>query len=272
MERKLGITNAGLKDVSGIEAIGLIKNAGFDCFFTPAWDVKSVAAVKNEAERVGLELEFIHGPFHATHPSGSPLYMNHCWKASPDYVPLMDAILTSIDAAAEADVKTVVLHVNGDWKPPKISDIGLSRFDRIVSHAVRKGVRIAFENLRTHGTLAALMERYERIPEVGFCYDCGHEHCYTETIPYLDLFGKRTLCTHLHDNFGRDKEDPMKDMDAHYLPFEGNIDYAAMMQKLDKYGYQGSLMLEVSQRHYGDISAEEFLATAYDRVKKLSQM
>ena len=272
MERKLGITNAGLRDVDSLEALRLIKEAGFDCFFSPSYNMRAVLEMKNEAERLGLDFEFLHGPAGAKHPSGSALYMNHVWKATPDYVPLMDAILTSIDCAAEAEIKTVVLHVNGDWKPPMISDIGLARFDRIVAHAVRRGVHIAFENLRTHGTLAALMERYERVPEVGFCYDCGHEHCYTESIPYLDIFGNRTLCTHIHDNFGRDKEDPLKDADYHYLPFEGDIDYAAMMRKLDKYGYAGSLMLEVSQRHYGDISAEEFLAIAYERAKKLSQL
>ena len=188
------------------------------------------------AQLLGLELEFIHGPYHAKHPSGSELYMNHCWKASPDYVPLMDAILTSIDCAAEAEVKTVVLHVNGDWKPPMISDIGLARFDRIVAHAVRRGVHIAFENLRTHGTLAALMERYERIPEVGFCYDCGHEHCYTEKIPYLDIFGNRTLCTHIHDNDGIH--------DSHTLPYYGTIDWERVMKAFAEIGYEGNLNYE----------------------------
>jgi len=138
---------------------------------------------------------------------------------------------------------------------------------------VRKNVRIAFENIRKLGNISALMERYAKIPEVGFCFDCGHEHCYLETVPFLDLFGKRTFCTHIHDNWGRDKEDPMKDADYHLLPFDGTYDYEAMMRRLDKYNYQGALTLEVSKgTRYAEMSDEAFLTTCYDRIKKISLM
>lgn len=49
-------------------------------------------------------------------------------------------------------------------------------------------------------------------------YENGHEHCYMETIPYLDLFGKDLFCVHLHDNYGRDKNDIRKDADYRFCP------------------------------------------------------
>ena len=69
-------------------------------------------------------------------------------------------------------------------------------------------------------------------------------------------------------------EDKVNDFDQHLLPFDGSYNYEKMMRKLDEYGYAGSLMLEVSQHteEYRRMTHEEFLATAYERIKKISQM
>ena len=190
-----------------------------------------------------------------------------------DYFHLFRQILETIDSAAEVGIPVVVSHVSGGWVAPPLSDIGFYHFDRLVEYAWQKGVKIAFENIRNVGNVAALMERYERIPAVGYCFDCGHEHCYTETAHFLDFFHDRLLCTHIHDNFGRSKEDPMKDTDIHVLPFDGNIDYADMMSRYKKYGCTVPLTLEVGKgAKYKDLSEEEFLATAFERIKKISKM
>ena len=178
---------------------------------------------------------------------------------------------SSIDSAAAAGVPIVVVHVSSGWFPPQICDLGFARFDGIVEYAISKGVKVAFENLRKFGNHAAIMERYEKISEVGFCYDCGHEHCYTETVDFLSIYGKRTFCTHIHDNPGRDKEDVLKDTDYHLLPFDGNIDYADMMTRIEKTGYTGSLTLEVTKENiYKEMSDDDFLGTAYERILKIS--
>ncbi|MBE6555119.1 MAG: sugar phosphate isomerase/epimerase [Ruminococcaceae bacterium] len=265
MERKLGINCHCLNDVPSVEALDQIKAVGFDMFFSdPISDPKIACELKEKAEKLGLEFGSIHAPF-----SG----INDFWRPSLDYLALYRSIEANIDAAAASGVNLVVAHVSSGWNPPPVVDVGFDRFDRLVEYAVRKNVRIAFENIRKLGNISALMERYAKIPEVGFCFDCGHEHCYLETVPFLDLFGKRTFCTHIHDNWGRDKEDPMKDADYHLLPFDGTYDYEAMMRRLDKYNYQGALTLEVSKgTRYAEMSDEAFLTTCYDRIKKISLM
>lgn len=272
MERKLGVSSGCLAGVPEIEALRYLKDAGFDCFFTGKHTVRDVGALKNEAEKIGIDFEFIHAPWNHRMPNGSRIYMNEFWKPGIEYLPLFEDTITAIDSAADAGVKTICQHVTGGWVAPAATDIGFSRFDALVEYAIKKGVRIAFENLRTIGSFAALMERYERVPEVGFCYDCGHEYCYTETVPFLDLYGKRTFCTHLHDNFGRDKEDPMKDADYHLLPYDGTFDYGEMIRKMDKYGYEGSLMLEVGQYgKYKEMSPEAFAAHLYSLIVRVSK-
>ena len=64
----------------------------------------------------------------------------------------------------------------------------------------------------------------------------------------------------------------MGDPDMHVLPFDGNIDYEKMMRKLDEYDYKGSLMLEVFSGPYPNLSPDEFIKTAFERIKKISLM
>ncbi len=268
MKRKLGTFVGELANCSDLDALHIIKDIGFDSFFTAERKRETVLALREEADRLGLDFEFIHAPFRIT-----GIHINKYWEAGIDYRPLFNSVIETIDSAAEAGVKTIVHHVAGSFTAPQMTDFGIARFDRTVEYAVKKGVRIAFENLQHLGNLTCLMERYHNIPEVGFCFDCGHANCYTPGIPWLDILGKRTFCTHIHDNYGLHKEDPRKDADYHLLPFEGDIDYAEMMRKLDEYGYEGSLMLEVGQhRPYDEMTTEEFFKTSYDRIKKISEL
>lgn len=266
MQRKLGINAGCLKDFSELEALEKIKAAGFETFFTGSYKNEEVREIKKRADSLGLEYEFIHAPFHR---------INDMWTAGLGYLRISDAIKETIDSAANNQIKTVITHVSSGWYPPAVNDLGLSRYDELVLYAKERGVVVAFENLRLLGNLACLVDRYEKISNVRFCFDCGHEHCYTKTVSLLDVFTTRVCCTHIHDNRGRALEDKVNNFDEHLLPFDGTYDYAKMMRKLDEYGYCGSLMLEVSQNKredYAAMSAEEFLATAYERISKVSSL
>ena len=264
MKRKLGIISSCLPALSEYDALDKIKAAGFEMIFADTFDVKTACAMREKCDKLGLSFEFLHAPF-----SG----INDYWCEGDAYLRIRDGMYKSLDSAAAAGVPVTVAHVSSGWFPPNLCDIGFARFDSLVDYAVKKGVKIAFENIRKIGNLAAIMERYEKVEEVGFCYDCGHEHCYTETVHFLDLYGERTLCTHIHDNYGRDKADIWKDADYHLLPFDGNIDYADMMARINASSYKGSLTLEVSKHGaYKDMSDEDFLKTAYERIVKISKL
>lgn len=266
MERKLGIVASCLHGVSERDALEKIRAAGFETFFTGSYKNDDVRAIKQRADELGLEYEFIHAPFRN---------INQMWTAGMGYLEVFDYMKESIDAAANNGIKYVITHVSSGWNPPAVNDLGLARYDEIVLYAKEKGVVLAFENLRLLGNLACLVDRYEKLDNVRFCFDCGHEHCYTKTVSMMDVFTTKVCCTHIHDNCGRALEDKVNDFDQHLLPFDGSYNYEKMMRKLDEYGYAGSLMLEVGQNSRSDylaMSHEEFLATAYERIKKISQM
>ena len=265
MKRKLGIIACCLDGVSEVDALEKIKAAGFESIFTSAYKDAEVREIKKKADELGLTCEFIHAPFH---------HINEMWTPGIGYVEVFDYMKESIDTAAKNGIPTVITHVSSGWNPPAVNDLGLARYDELVLYARERGVVLAFENLRLLGNLACLVDRYEKLDNVKFCFDCGHEHCYTKTVSLMDVFTTRVICTHIHDNHGRALEDKTTDGDEHLLPFDGTYDYEKMMRKLDEYGYSGTLMLEVFQNTetYKSMGHEAFLATCYERIKKISQM
>ena len=64
------------------------------------------------------------------------------------------------------------------------------------------GVKIAFENTGRLDYLDAVLNAFKEYDNVGFCYDSGHQLCYTPDTDVMELYGNRLICTHLNDNLG----------------------------------------------------------------------
>lgn len=265
MERKLGINCDCIRGADATETLRMMREIGFEAYFTGNYTRPAVARIKKAGDQLGLTLNSLHAPFDG---------INNLWLPGMSYRPIYKRIVETIDAAAENGVPVIVLHVSSGWRPPEMSDIGFSRFDALVEYADDKGVKVAFENLRMIGNLAYFTDRYKKVENVGYCLDIGHQHCYTKTITWMDIFKERLLLTHIHDNFGIDEE-YQEHTDIHYLPFDGNVDYEKMMRDLDKYGYEGNLTLEVfnqSKPEYAEMAPIDFLTTAYERIERISKL
>lgn len=261
-KRKLGIVSECLRGEDPVGSLEKIKDAGFDCFFTGCYDLSAVSALVKRGEELGLSCEFIHAPFKG---------INDMWLAGMGYLEIMNGMKQAIDTAAATGIPTIIAHVSSGWNAPEITDLGLSRFDELVLYATEKKVTVAFENLRKVGNLAYFADRYENMEYVRFCYDCGHEHCYTKYVTWMDIFRKKMVATHIHDNHGRGEE-AVGSPDEHLLPFEGTLDYERMMRKLDEYGFGGALILEVDNSRHMELSHEDFLATCFERIEKISRL
>lgn len=268
MKRKTGVF-AGLSSDPAQPVLHLIRDVGFETVASGINGVENICKLKNECDKIGLELTFIHAPYFVNEPFY--IHTNEFWKSDLTYLPLYEATMTTIDGVAESGVGLLVMHVSGGWNAPPVSDVGFSHFDRLVEYAMKRNVRIAFENIRNVGNLAAIMDRYERISNVVFCYDCGHEHCYTPGVRFLDFYGKKTVCTHIHDNPGRDPADWYKDNDIHIMPYDGTVDYQQMIDEMDKYGYEGPLTLEMGYggRYKETMSIEDFYKLAHERMQRI---
>lgn len=267
MERKLGINTDCLRGLlDDLSTLELAHKIGFEAFTTGNADPANVAALKAKADELGMEFAFLHAPYKG---------INALWEESEETEVMMNKITSAIDAASACGVPAVILHVSSGWNPPPVTDRGLARYDALVDYAAQRGVIIALENLRCVGNLAYLMDRYEHRDNVRFCFDCGHEHCYTKTVSWQDIFTDKLIATHIHDNMGRPFEDKVTDRDTHWLPLDGTYNYHEMMRKFDKYGYRGPLVMEVFRTmrpDYREMTAETFVGTAYERLKRVSVM
>lgn len=258
--RKIGI-NFGAKGGLSPEAYAeTVKTLGFDAVFTGTPAFEKVPYYGELFAKNGLEWETLHAPFNG---------INAIWCEGEDGDEMLRRLTDAADACALGAVPVLVVHLSSGLKPPPVTDVGRARFTALVEHAAKKNVQIAFENQRMLGNIAWAFEAFEDAPNVGFCWDTGHENCFTIGRQYMPLFGKRLICTHIHDNSGEFNHD------EHLIPFDGKLDFDRAARQIRDSGYTGSLMLEViagNSHRYDEMAVEQYLQRAADAVKRLRDM
>ena len=263
--RKLGVNLTTCFGTTIPQTIQLVKKTGFDTCFT-GWDIGvDVKSIKSCADSFGLEIETLHAPFIGINPLWDPD------SNEGDYY--VEKLKKCIWDAGENSIPYVVMHTTIGSKVPFTSRMGLTRIEKLVIEAKKSNVKLAFENLEFPRFMFLILD-YFKDENVGFCYDIGHEYCYTPGLEFLPQLNDRLFCTHIHDNFGLGKEKNVDYRDDyHRIPFDCDIDFEKVCKKLKNSGYTGSLMLEVGNRedynYYGELSANEFFEKAFLAAKKL---
>lgn len=268
--RKLGtIINAETWKMPVDEALSVIRQAGFDAFFPnyqPHADIEArMEQYADSAARHGLYFESIHAPFKNIQGEKA---INAMWLSGEEGDIMLGHLLDCVRTCKRHGVPIAVVHLSAGEGAPCVSDIGHARYDRLVDEAVKLGVTLAFENQRKIGNLAFVLELYDKVPEVRFCWDMGHEACNTPEREYMLIFGKKLAYTHIHDNMGFGK-------DMHMIPFDGVIDFGHKIELLRRYSYQGTLTLEIQPKvsgRYDNLSAREFYARGYAAACRLREM
>ncbi|MCD6318656.1 sugar phosphate isomerase/epimerase [Candidatus Aerophobetes bacterium] len=168
--------------------------------------------------------------------------------------------------AGAAGVKWVVIHPDNPkgttlcigMKPNQIEEVkkrNLEGFRELSETARTAGVGIALENLPDHIFYRVWHERWRlfgsRFSELiwlvenvdpnlmGICLDTNHICHRIDNINQYEaikLCGQYLVATHISDNHGLTEQ--------HLLPFEGNIDWKAVMDGLNEVGYNGLFCIE----------------------------
>ena len=259
--RKCGINFKAHHGMGDEDYIKCMKEVGFDAVFTGMIEPERHPQVNEWFAKYGLSHDFIHSHFG---------HINDMWLDCEEGEQMNRDLLESVDRCAQLSVPVCVVHLSSGPNPPSITDIGRRRYTELVEYAAKKGVKIAFENLRKLANVAWTMEAFADCEHVGFCWDTGHELCYTPNVEFMALFGKRLMCTHIHDNRG------IPCADDHMLPFDGKLNWDRFAEHIRNSGYDGTLMFEVTSRKipelYETITAEQYLIKAAAAAHKLRDM
>ena len=159
---------------------------------------------------------------------------------------------------------------------------GVENFRIVAEKARALGVQIALENTEGEEYLARLLNDLADLPNVGFCWDTGHELCYNRSQDMTALYGDRLISTHLNDNLGiTDPEHIFWTDDLHLLPFDGISDWQSIANRLNRCGFTGPLTFELTtaskpDRHendkYAAMPVEDYLTDVLTRAKKIAAM
>ena len=274
---KLCLTIGMQLDVPLKEQLVLLKNAGFDAF---AFDRERNGSSEltreliEEGRCLGLSCEYIHAPFYGM----DDIFHDE----NGDLAELMlNDLRATIDDCYNFGVKYAVIHAIIGMDNHNPTELGLERLQAVVDYAVEKNVLLAFENTEGEEYLASILERFKDVPNVGFCFDSGHELCYNYAKDMLAPYGDRLMVTHLNDNVGVTGDELTFYDDAHLLPFDGIADWQAMAERIRRCGYEGTLSFEViskgrpnrTENHiYNNLTAQEYVSLAYERAVRFRKL
>ena len=270
---KLGFSLENQYALPMAQVLDLLVKVGFSAVSVSWKRDSSLAQTILMAKERGLMVQSIHGPIRT---------VANLW--SHDQAIAQPALQDFLDAATDCanfGVPTLVVHT---WYGKNYTfckeDLCFDSFDTLIAHAERLGVAIAFEHLEGPEYFAALMDRFQAHPTVGFCWDSGHECCYNPGWDFLRHYGHRLNMTHLNDNMGL--SDPTGRLvttdDVHLIPGDGIIDWTAAMADLKASRRQEILNLELKIRPHGDrctldlysqLPLEDFLCRAYQSACRI---
>jgi len=251
----------------------LMAEAGFDSFFT-SWDAHT-ADYRRIADELGLIYQSVHAPCRG---AASMWAEGDAGKASTQQ------LIDCVEDCAANGVGIMIAHVWWGFNTePGPTDTGLRSYGKVVDAAMKRGVKVAFENTEGPEYLDALLREFRGCEAVGYCWDTGHENCYTDGIDFLSLYGDQLIATHLNDNLGiSDFHGSIAARDdIHLLPFDGTVDWENAMARLAKTGYDGILTFELKRqnqpgRHVNDkylaMTPEMYFAEAQARACRLAAM
>ena len=268
---KLGINLMGGTGLSADEHVAMLRRIGWDGFFT-GWDRDKLGEFRAAADKHGMIWQSIHAPF---------TQVRYMWNEGELGEQVTEELTQCVRDCAAHGVPVMVIHPFIGFEDHDPTEAGLRNFGRIIAAADELGVRLGFENVEGEEYLAAIFEKYAGHPSPGFCFDTGHELCYNRGKDMLAEYGHALCHTHFNDNVGVTGADIFWTDDLHLVMGDGIADWAGIMQRIRKTGYDGPLMCELTfgnkpgkNTHdgYAAMGHEAFYAFALERVKAIAKL
>ena len=272
-KQKIGISVGNAYAIPTPEVVKMVAQTGFDAISTAWKQGIDLTEVVETARSCGLALQSLHAPFHGA----AALWSEDESVSAPAIAELLEAL----EDCHRFAIPVIVMHTWIGFEYTQVpNETGLRNYGIIVDKAREYGIRIAFENTEGEEFLFALMERFQD-DTVGFCWDSGHEMCYSYGKDLLKKLGHRLIMTHLNDNLGVSRFDGKTYWtdDLHLLPYDGIGDWDVLIQRLRNSKKLEYLNFELNitskpNRHENDVYAqmplEQYFAESYKRACRIA--
>lgn len=227
VNRKLTANLVGELARAGASAIELFCSRGhFD--YRSSDDARELASWLSGNN---LALHSIHSPttrdFHLNRESGAPLSIFDPERLRRQEA--VDEIKRALDLVEQIPFRYCIQHVarQRDLPDDRKWDAAFSSLEHLSLFARQRGVTLAIENtpgeMATPVNLKNFLEQ-TRLSNVKLCFDAGHAHIEGGAQEALEAVRDLVVTTHMHDNRG--------EHDDHLLPYEGAIDWDAILAAL----------------------------------------
>ena len=173
-----------------------------------------------------------------------------------------------IKNAAAAGVETAVIHASGEpitTERPRRLEAAKKSFREIAEYSKNLGVKVAVEDLprscigHCSDEIAEILSVSDNI---GVAFDTNHLTI-QDNLDFIAAVGRKIITTHFSDYDFIDER--------HLLPGEGRIDWKRLMEALDRAGYEGPVIYELSRGSTKNIARKAPLS-AKDIIKNHSAL
>jgi len=270
----LGLLGYGFSETPE-EQIKLLAEIGFDSVFTGWKKDGYLKKIAEAAKENGLIYQSVHAPFDKIHL---------IWDEGEDGESALAELIECVDDCASVNVDIMVCHVwKGFGDEDHRSELGIERFLRLLDHAEKIGVKVAFENTEGEQYLEYIKEKLWDHPAAGFCIDTGHEMCYNYSRDMITKYGEngKLIATHINDNMAITGDKITWQDDSHLVPFDGVGDWQNVADRFNAVGYDGILTAELSVKEkpdrkvnyiYKGLDLRSYLTLVYERLAKFAKM
>jgi sugar phosphate isomerase/epimerase len=209
-------------------------------------DPSAIASLAEWLEATGLRLHSVHAPINESYAGGTWGPGLSIADRDGRAAAVREAV-AAMQIARTLPFEYLVVHVGTpDAYVSSRQDNNLDQARRAIEelHAAASllGIRLALEiipnALSSVDRLIRLVDDDLELADAGLCLDFGHAFLMDDVVDAIEGGSGHLFTTHVHDNDGRE--------DTHLVPFEGEIDWPRALFALQKIGYDGRLVFEVT--------------------------
>lgn len=210
------------------------------------FDIETVPAMGDDWKRVLGETAALAAKYDIRMDYGHLPYQKIMVNGKEDKEQFKKNMMLCIEAAGFAGIRHAVIHPAGEPKAAyddneKMFMRNIEKMTPYVEQAIKHGVKLAFENMRSphekdgfhrYGSTAEEILRISEYFDMEICWDFGHAHT-TGLVQSAEIakLGKRLSVLHVNDNHAGE--------DEHLMPFLGTIDWLDAMTGLKSAGFTG---------------------------------